>query len=430
MTVVSESPNILRGEPNAVGTTAPTLAAVVTAASVLFNFILCFINTNIFSVSPGIVVSTEMTLIGLALGLIWYRTIALYAILLALTAYFLTVMLIRSEFDPKIIRDILIPIVFFFVGRELGSTRSADRLVTFLIVVAFAVAIFEWLTPKSFLHFFNVVGYYVARGTITGTNVESSFVLNSGFFNSARFESRTLLPFLGDHRVGGIFLEAPSVGNFGVTVFAWMLLQSRKRYWAFTAKSLAVATMIVLADARFGLYFCIVTPILFAATPYVRSRLLFTLPFLVIVALATYATANWEGVWDNRFFGRLLLAGHLLTTLDPWQVFGLLASDVAIGASFAMNAVTDSGYAYTLMKVGLFGIAGLWGLFIYAPVISRDAIQFRNFVALYYIVLLTISASVFSLKTAGLLWFLYGTLNNPRRLQTIDQIGELGIAEG
>ena len=63
----------------------------------------------------------------------------LYAIVFLLTAYFFVVMLIRYEFDPKIVRDLLIPVVFFFLGSYLGSPRSADKLMTFLIVLALDV---------------------------------------------------------------------------------------------------------------------------------------------------------------------------------------------------------------------------------------------------------------------------------------------------
>jgi len=265
-------------------------------------------------------------------------------------------MVIRSEFDPKILRDLLIPIVFFFVGRSLGCTRSADRLVTFLIIVALSFALFEWFAPGMFLHYFNVVNYYIARGTVSGLDSENTFVLSSGFFNSSRFDNRTLLPFLGDHRVSGIFLEAPSVGNFGAIVFAWVLLRDRNNYWTFGAKLAAITAIVVLADARFGLYFCIITLIIYAATPYIRASVLFITPFLVIIALASYAAVSWEGVWDNTITGRLLYAGHILTTLDPLEFYGLLGSNINIGVNFAVNAVNDSGYAYALIKMGLFTI--------------------------------------------------------------------------
>jgi putative polymerase len=403
------------GQANKIDSVTPTrraAALVLTAGTMLYNFVLCFVNTNLMGLGPSIVVSAEMVLIGLALSLIWYRSYVLHSILVLIAAYFFAVMLARCEFDPKIVRDLLIPIVFFFLGKHLGDKSAADGLVTFLICVAFLVAFFEWIAPNLFLHYFDVIGYYIARGTVAGVDADNAAVFGSGFFNSSRFDSRTLLPFLGDHRVSGVFLEAPSVGNFGAIVFAWVLLRDRRSYLTFALKLFAVAAIVVLADARFGLYFCVFAAVLYMVTPYIRPSMLFVAPFLVIVALVLYAVTNWDGVWDNTIFGRFLYAGHILTTLDPWEIYGVGANNVKIGVSFATNAVTDSGYAYVLIKIGLIGMAGIWGLFVCGPIPDKDALFFRNFVAFYYIILLSISASVFTIKTAALLWFLYGTLHN------------------
>jgi putative polymerase len=407
-------------EPAVAQSTGRVLATILTAAAVLFNFVLCFVNTNLFSTSPNIVISVEIGLIGLALGLVWYRSVTLYAILLLLTAYFFSVMLIRFEFDAKIVRDLLIPIIFFFVGRHLGTVRSADRLVAFLIIVAFGVALFEWLELDTFRHYFDVVRYYIARGTITDSATENSLALNSGFFNSSRFsgsgDSRALMPFLGDHRVSGIFLEAPSAGNFSAIIFAWVLLRDRQRYWSLAAKSLAIATMIVLSDARLGLYLCTFTLILYVMTPFIRPWMLFIAPFLAVIVVWTFGVVGSESV-DNTLSGRFFMSGKMLGAIDSWQVLGLLSSDTPTGASFALDETNDSGYTYILIKVGLVGVAGLWGLFVYAPVHDRDAWRFKNFIALYYVAALPIVASVFTIKTAALLWFLYGTLSKPNYVQ-------------
>lgn len=403
------------GEPAVAQASGQALGPVVTAAAVLFNFALCFVNTNVVEVSGAVVVCTEITLIGTALALTWDYGSVLYDVLLAMAAYFTALMVLRAQFDPKIVRDLLIPIAFFFFGRRLGSLRSADRLVTFLIIVAFAVALFEWLAVSTYVRYFDVIHYYIARGTVSPTY---STVNGDDFFNSSRFDTRTLLPFLGDHRVSGVFLEAPSVGNFGAIVFAWVLLRDRQRFWVLLAKSVAIATIIVLADARFGLYYCLFALVLYRATALIRPTMLFAAPFFVVIALVIYADANWQAAWDNTISGRFLLAGRILANLDPWQIYGLLISNIKTGALFAMDPVTNSGYAYLLIQVGLVGMAAVWALFVYTPVHDGDTWRLKTFVAFYYIVLLTISASVFTIKTAALLWFLYGTLSNPNRAYT------------
>ncbi|MGB6542821.1 MAG: surface polysaccharide polymerase [Xanthobacteraceae bacterium] len=404
------------GEGIEARTTLATMATVVVFAATLFNLVLCFVNTTVFGIGANVVIGTEIALIGMALGFIWYRGYALYTILLVLTAYFFAVMLIRSEFDPKIARDLLIPIVFFFLGSYLGSFRSAGRLVTVLIFVALGVALFEWLALDTYLHYFDVIHYYAARGTEQSLDADTAGGLfikgtdsNAGLYiNGTRFEERTLLPFLGEHRVSGIFMEPVSAGNFGAIAFAWVLLRDRHRVWTFIAKTLAIATILVLADARFGFYLCIATVIIYPIAPVIRSTMLYVAPFLVVIALAAYGGLGWQGSWDNTIAGRFLWAGHSLAALDVLQLLGLQTSDF-----FTSGYAGDSGYGYALVKVGFVGLAAIWALFIFSPPLDADAWRFKNFIAFYIVFLLTISASLFSIKTSALMWFLYGTLSNP-----------------
>jgi putative polymerase len=119
---------------------------------------------------------------------------------------------------------------------------------------------------------------------------------------------------------------------------------------------------------------------------------------------------HWQEAPSSELAGRLTHTAYSLAELDPWQVFGLKISDV-FGGGYA----GDSGYGYLLVKVGLVGLTAIWTLFVYAPIFDRDAWRFKIFIAFYVVALLSISASLFTIKTAALLWFLYGTLNNSDR---------------
>jgi len=430
MTVTWNPSVVSTGEVEA--SVAQRVATVIVFAAALFNLVLCFVNTTLFGIGVNVVVATEIALIGVALALVWFRGYALYTLLLLLTAYLFAVMLVRSEFDPKVARDLLIPIVFFFLGSHLGSLRSADRLVTLLILVALAGALFEWLALNTYLHYFDVIHYYLARGTEKSLEADTAaglFIRGSDtaaglFINSTRFEERTLLPFLGEHRVSGIFMEPVSAGNFGAIAFAWVLLRDRSRTWIFAAKILAIAAILVLADARFGFYLCLFTLIIYLVAPFVRPTMLFLAPFVTIVALVVCAYLNWNVAWDNSITGRFLSAGHSLATLDGWQILGLRLSDF-----FTSGYAGDSGYGYALAKIGLLGSAAIWALFVYQPAPDADAWRFKNFIAFYVAFLLVISASLFSIKTAALLWFLYGTLNNTKRSPWIDSSATLAAAD-
>ena len=394
------------GRPEYALTIAERLGPILTLTAVLYNWFLCFVNTVLLTISSAVVISAEVILISSALTLVWRRSFRLNAILVALAAYFYTVMMIRSQFDPKILRDVLIPIAFFFLGCHFGTLRAADRLVTLLIIVALTGALFEWLAPTTYSHYFNVARYYIERGTAS----QEQHQFFGGFFNSARFQNRTLLPILGDHRVSGVFLEAPSVGNFAGIAFAWILLRP-KRLWSFMLKVTALLVIVVLADARFGLYFCLFVAALYPLSRFITRTMLFIAPFVAMIALVTYASAKGPQVFDNDMVGRFLYAGQILSEIYAAQVFGLGASDISTGASFASDPINDSAYTYVLVEIGILGAAALWALFIYSRVADRTAWRFKTVVAFYYILILTIAASAFTIKTAALLWFLYGTLN-------------------
>src|SRR5262249_19037576 len=160
-----------------------------------YNFVLCFLNTKLHGIGSSTVISVEVALIGMALGLVWNRSRTLYVILVLLAAYFYAIMLVRFEFDPKVLRDVLIPIAFYFLGRHFGSVSAADRLVTVLLLIALGVALWEWFAIDAFLRYFNVSDYYIARGTANPEEQQNMLDTFQGFFNSKRFDSRTLLPF-------------------------------------------------------------------------------------------------------------------------------------------------------------------------------------------------------------------------------------------
>ena len=176
----------LAGELDDAPAIGKIVAPIVVAAAVLSNFVLCFINTNIFETSPSVVIAVEIGLIGTALALTWDCGIRLYELLLTMAGYFIALMALCSEFDPKIVRDCLIPVAFFFLGRYYGSCGMADRLVAILITVILAVDLFEWLAPSMYVHYFDVIRYYIARGTAT----ETANDLAGGFFNSTRYSGQ------------------------------------------------------------------------------------------------------------------------------------------------------------------------------------------------------------------------------------------------
>lgn len=375
--------------------------AAIVLGTLLFNFALCFVNTNVMRVPAAGVMGSEAALIGLTVLLTFSRARDMLPFVGIYVAYGLFLCAVQGVFDPKPMRDVLIPIIFYFAGSRLGTLRWADRLVTAAIWIVLLVGLFEYFFLPLFIRYFDILGYYIARGSVQAISAEGSS--DRLFASGMRYEGRTLLPFLGEHRVSSIFLEPVSVGNFGGICFSWILLRHWGRPLSIILHLLPVLTIFVFADARFGLMVSLAAIPIFALAPRLRWEPVLLAPFAIIVVLAVIGFTYPDVAWDNTFRGRQLLSGQMLAHLTWQEVLAFVHVD---------RFTSDSGYTYTLTQIGLIGFAFVWGLFILAPSRGIAAWRYKVFSAAYIMLLLTISNSIYSIKTAGLLWYLIGVLSN------------------
>ena len=373
------------------------VAPALVIAALTFNLVLSFANASVSPVNASYIIAVEFVILSIAGLMVASKSENFYFITLALLAWFGFAMVARSNYDPKFLRDAFIPVIFFLLGRHFGSSASGDRLVTTALLIVTAGALFEWIFLDAFLKYFDVLGYYQAKGTVDASVGGDGPGL---FISGLRFEGRTLLPFLGEHRVSSVFLEPVSLGNFGAIAFAWVLLRDRRKPLALISKTLMIAMVLVLGDSRFGLYLCAIVVLVYAIAPFVRPTMVFILPFLAVIGLLVYAGQMVGVPWDNTTTGRFLLSGQLLSTLDLSQALGLQTTPVDFD---------DSGYSYALSQFGLFGAAMLWGIYVYGcPAETMESWRFKLFVCMYLILLLSISTSSMTIKTGALLWFLAG----------------------
>jgi putative polymerase len=370
----------------------------VVLGGLVFNFFLAFVNTRLFGISASHVMLLEVILIGIGLMLAIDRRVDLYVVLMIYLAYMAMILALRPELDLKAIRDGLIPIVFYFLGRGIRDIETADRLVLGCAGIVIGVGLFEYFLLDLFVANVNINDYYVARGTIQqGDNFNEG---SSLFISGIRPEGRNFFPFLGQHRVSSVFLEPVSMGNFGAFLGMWALFRKdmarRKLLFA------AAATVIVLGDARFGLFVCFGFGAAFVVHRFVPRVLWWLLPALVIVSLVIYGSWTTRLSWEDDLGGRWFHAARLFLKLDLAGIFGISAIDTFLD---------DNGYAYTLHQFGLIGVAGLWSLFIFARTRSVDAWRFRALVATYICLLMVVSNSLYSIKTAALLWLCVGAVD-------------------
>lgn len=372
------------------------LAIVAVLGGLTFNAFLCFLNTNVMGIRESHVMLFEMALIGCAFLAALGRRIDLYLVSALFLTYMLLLFALRGAIDLKALRDVLIPIGFYFMGTQVRDTKLADRLVAVSIAIVLAFGLFEYFLTELYLDAFNVLGYFIARGSLT---LEETFGATRGLFISGlRPEPRTLLSFLGQHRVSSVFLEPVSAGNFGAIVFAWALFRNDMRY-RFAVMAAALAT-VVLADARFGFYTCILMTLMLPFYRLVAKPIWIALPFLLLALIAIYGLATGTEGGANDVAGRFKVTAAILTRLDLPVVLGIATTD---------EFTADSGLAYTLTKFGLLGFVALWAMLVVAPFKDPKAWVFHSMVLIYLLLLMIISNSFFSIKTAALLWFVLGT---------------------
>jgi putative polymerase len=381
-------------------------ALIIVLAATSFNFVLCFINTNLAPLTALHVIASEVTIISAAF-LVSLRSIGPRHLILlgGMLLYLSTLALVRTavtpgeSFDVKIIRDFLIPIAFFLLGTRLRDARSADFIVMIIALAVTLVALFEYFFLETYLQYFNIIRYYISRGSVETSQTE--FLSTNLFISGIRPEGRNMLPFLGDHRVSSLFLEPVSPGNFGVVLFFWALVRSRFEQKLYAALFAMALFLIIMADNRFGAVLCIIAlGMAFFSTRYLDPIVL-CLPIIFVSVLAGIVYAFQDIIADNSFLGRLVLSNDILSSLTVWNWMGLQGSAIP---------TADSGYSYVFTGIGILGFASFWWIFMTLKSNGRQFGAMRVFSGLYLSAILCVSYSPFTIKTSALLWFLLGVL--------------------
>src|SRR5690606_9511460 len=152
--------------------------------------------------------------------------------------------------------------------------------------IVLALALIEYFFVEAFTEYFNVASYYISRGTMEAREaMQSGDLFISGVRPAGIQGGRNLLPFLGDHRVSSVFLEPVSMGNFGIIVFFWGLVQSKfggQLHLGLMARGLV---FVIFADSRFGAYFCLMSVAFVFTPPRVAAAAIAILPLGVLAVL-------------------------------------------------------------------------------------------------------------------------------------------------
>lgn len=372
----------------------------IVMGAALYQLVLCFVHTHLFPMRTSIVGLSEFILYTGCLYVLARRMqLEFIAVLAMVAAYLFFMALMRGSLDFKGFRDILIIVLFYWLGRTIGTMEMADRILKIVIALVLLFGFFELFFVNQYSRVFNVFSYYVNQGGLAGA---TNWAGGSLALNGMRPEGigRTILPsLLGNHRVSSIFLEPVSLGNFAVIVAAWGLSKPREEWRRILFYLAMSAIMITLADSRYGLLtvMCLVIMRLIFVG---RMHYLAILLPVICVAMLLGIAQVMNGDHADNILGRLYLTGATLMHFGPKEIFGLNGYNFNFG---------DMGYAVVLTRFGLLFFTTCWIGFWLIRMKDERGVRFRSYVALYASLILAISGtSLFALKSAGILWFLVG----------------------
>jgi putative polymerase len=381
------------------------LSGGLVVAAIFFNAFLAVVNAHFVELSKRDVSAFEAGISALALMVVAtnFRSSMLpWLVLLTLDLMLHSVLVIANQaFNPIFIRDAIDIPIFIALGM-VYARGNIVRLFFYIQLIVLLVLGIEFLFESTYAHLFDVLRYYVNT-----RNYEVHTFWNKGstlFVSATRPGERFLLSSLGLHRGSSVFLEPVSLGNFSILAAAFTVA-----FWDDMARWMrcffAVSTLLILigSDGRLATVTCgllIIGKFLFPRMP--RYSNIMYLPGVLILAGIIVVMFGLQASGDN-FTGRLAGSIDFLANLDIAALFGLDPGRSGLGF--------DSGISYFLITQSLIGLTAWWLFICVIPQYQdRRSTIFIHSICTYITLNLLVSYSLFSIKTAAPMWFIYGYL--------------------
>jgi len=371
--------------------------------AVLFNAGLAIINGHIAPLSANVVIGMEVAVVAAAHAIILrhYRPQMLpwYGMIVVVVLFALERAIVIGAFDPKYVRDVLLIPTFVLLGMATPKHRLTPLIVVLHLIVVAGVLFEAYFTP-AYSHLFDVREYYIATRPFQATDFWNA---SSDLFVSATRPEERFFNFVDFHRISSVFLEPVSLGNYVVIITAFICAYYRQLSVKVRA-FLIIGNLIALigCDGRFA---AVSSALIIMATfvaPWLprRSALLY-LPLVLAGAVIFVLAAHPDWTQDN-FPGRVAYGVEMLRRYEVWEWFG--NSDRLVGPA------ADSGIAYTITTQSIVGLAAFWVfLVLNAKERTVEQIKYLHALCIYIALTMLVSYSLYSIKTAALLWFIQGS---------------------
>ena len=384
--------------------TLARLAIVLVVAGVTYNAILSFLNAHAIYVGYPLVVVTEIAVLAVA-GFALLRTGLRSADspALLLFGFFLVnaclVSLANEALFVDMARSAAIMAIFLMVGMR-TSELTVRRIFGILSALVFGILLLESVSVETYADLLEPGLYFEQTRGIERFELDEIGL----FANAIGFADRFSILNIVGHRTSSLFLEQVSLANFA-TVLTTFLVSMWKGTSVKTRAAYIILIVFVLVtnNSRTALAISLAAPLVYWLAPILpRLVNLALMPTVLVAAFIVAATA--PPTTEDNLVGRLSLTVRTLKELDLTSLLG--------GSSSLAMKFADSGYTYLIYASSIFGLIVLW-LFFSLILAGERADQRRGgmMIGLYLFLNLTVSGtSVFSIKTAALLWLLVGFL--------------------
>ena len=381
---------------------ADFIVALVVLA-VTYNALLAIVNAHIMTMSFGSVAAFEIGIIAMGFLYLLYRGIEVrdsreMAFLYAFMVVAVYISMMNSTFFIESLRNVLVIVLFVMLGRRLTFKHLRMSVVVVSVLIALILLI-EMIQISLYVDIFEPAKYFADT---RGIKVREYNTL--GIYHAALgFEGRFDYGLYNGPRTSSLYLEQVSLSNFAIVLSIFLLA-----FWNRLGTNtklffiLLILTILITSRSRSALGIIALNVMIFFMVRGIPKQLPWIIfPASIIVAIVGYMIYPTTQIEDT-FMGRLSHSGHLLLNFRPEDLFGL---DIGAIKSFA-----DSGLAYTIGSMTVFGSLLVW-LYMSTMLkgISHQQVLLMMLVNVYFFATLTVSGnSVFSIKTAAILWLMVG----------------------
>lgn len=381
-----------------------TSAIALTLAAVLYNTLLAFLNARGLDVGRGLVIVTEIAVLCLtAVVLLRSELRQSDTPLIALATFFvvnaLLVSLASESLFIDMARNVAIIALFAMLGARIDE-RTLKRTFAIIAGLVLAILVLEGVSVNSYAWLLEPGRYFEQTRGISRFELDEIGL----FANALGFDDRFSILNIVGHRTSSVFLEQVSLANFAAVLTTFVVAFWPRLSWRLRlAFPLLVALILVTNNSRTALAIALAAPAVYWIAPTLPRLVALALLPVILLASTAVAWASASTKEDN-LVGRLQLTVRTLGDMDVAALFGARAQQAL---EFA-----DSGYTFVIYGASIFGLVTLWlffSLFLAAPGAAQKRANLM--MGVYLFLNLTVSGtSVFSIKTAALLWLLAGFL--------------------